>query len=317
MTIIELKDQIIKHTLKNFYIFVGEEIGIINIYLNQMSKVLGLPIVRMDSVQSAFSRSTGGALFGNSLGFYVVRGDTGFMKAEDAFDTIKEDIGKNVIVLLYDKIDSRLKFGKHFKDEIVTFEKLAPNVLTSYVKKEIQLSDTNIEKLIQICGGSYDRCMLEIDKIKQFRDGYAKDKQEQLPYDGAFLRLLNCGVIYQPEETDVFKFVEAVCTKQVRTSLIIEEQLRADNVSSINILGTLYNSMRAVMLIQCCRKGENISEVTGLEKGPIYFNSKYKGNYPTPKLLEIMQLISRTISGVKSGWIEDNYATRFVLSNIL
>ena len=52
MTIIELKEQIIKNELSNFYVFVGEEIGIINIYLKQMSNKLNLPITRADSVLS-------------------------------------------------------------------------------------------------------------------------------------------------------------------------------------------------------------------------------------------------------------------------
>ena len=172
MTIIDLKDQIIKNNLSNFYIFTGTEIGIINIYLQQMSNKLGLPITRADSVLSIYGRCQGGSLFGDSTGFYVIRDDKDFMKQEQLFDTIKTSIRKNVIVLLYDKIDSRLKFGKHFKDDIVAFEKLTPNVLKSYIKKEIPLSDKNIETLMEVCCGSYDMCMLEIDKIKQYTDSF-------------------------------------------------------------------------------------------------------------------------------------------------
>lgn len=172
MTIIELKDQIIKNNLSNFYIFTGTEIGIINIYLKQMSNKLGLPITRADSVLSIYGRCQGGSLFGDSTGFYVIRDDKDFMKQEQLFDTIKTSIRNNIIVLLYDKIDSRLKFGKHFKDDIVPFEKLTPNVLKSYIKKEIPLSDKNIETLMEVCGGSYDMCMLEIDKIKQYTESY-------------------------------------------------------------------------------------------------------------------------------------------------
>ena len=148
MTIIDLKDQIIKNNLSNFYIFTGTEIGIINIYLQQMSNKLGLPITRADSILSIYDKCQGGSLFGDSTGFYVIRDDRDFMKQEQLFDTIKTSIRKNVIVLLYDKIDSRLKFGKHFKDDIVAFEKLTPNVLKSYIKKEIPLSDKNIETLM-------------------------------------------------------------------------------------------------------------------------------------------------------------------------
>lgn len=315
MTIIDLKDQIIKNNLSNFYIFTGTEIGIINIYLQQMSNKLGLPITRADSILSIYGKCQGGSLFGDSTGFYVIRDDRDFMKQEQLFDTIKTSIRKNVIVLLYDKIDSRLKFGKHFKDDIVAFEKLTPNVLKSYIKKELPLSDKNIETLMEVCGGSYDMCMLEVDKISQFVmsgeiHGY------DMTYDEAFIDLLECGVIYQPEETDVFKFTDAVCNRNKKLAFELEQVLMANNNSSINILGTLYNSMKSVMLIQVC-EGKNISEVTGLDNRLIYFNKKYVGKYSSGELVKAIKLISKVIEGVKNGWIDDVYATRYVLVNIL
>ena len=315
MTIIDLKDQIIKNNLSNFYIFTGTEIGIINIYLQQMSNKLGLPITRADSVLSIYGRCQGGSLFGDSTGFYVIRDDRDFMKQEQLFDTIKTSIRKNVIVLLYDKIDSRLKFGKHFKDDIVAFEKLTPNVLKSYIKKEIPLSDKNIETLMDICCGSYDMCMLEIDKIKQYTDSlYLLCNKKD--YDTGFSELLKCGVIYQQEETDVFKFTDAVCNRNKKLAFELEQVLMANNNSSINILGTLYNSMKSVMLIQVC-EGKNISEVTGLDNRLIYFNKKYVGKYSSSELVKAIKLISKVIEGVKNGWVDDVYATKFVLVNIL
>ena len=315
MTIIDLKDQIIKNNLSNFYIFTGTEIGIINIYLQQMSNKLGLPITRADSILSIYGKCQGGSLFGDSTGFYVIRDDRDFMKQEQLFDTIKTSIRKNVIVLLYDKIDSRLKFGKHFKDDIVAFEKLTPNVLKSYIKKEIDLSDKNIDTLMELCGGRYDMCMLEVDKIKQYTDSlYLLCNKKD--YDAGFSELLKCGVIYQPEETDVFKFTEAVCNRNKKLAFELEQVLMANNNSSINILGTLYNSMKSVMLIQVC-ESKNISEVTGLDNRLIYFNKKYVGKYSSGELVKAIKLISKVIEGVKNGWIDDVYATKFVLVNIL
>ena len=315
MTIIDLKDQIIKNNLSNFYIFTGTEIGIINIYLQQMSNKLGLPITRADSILSIYGKCQGGSLFGDSTEFYVIRDDRDFMKQEQLFDTIKTSIRKNVIVLLYDKIDSRLKFGKHFKDDIVAFEKLTPNVLKSYIKKEIPLSDKNIETLMEVCGGSYDMCMLEVDKISQFVMS-GEIRGYDMTYDEAFTDLLECGVIYQPEETDVFRFTDAVCSRNKRLAFELEQVLMANNNSSINILGTLYNSMKFVMLIQVC-ESKNISEVTGLDNRLIYFNKKYVGKYSSGELVKAIKLISKVIEGVKNGWIDDVYATKYVLVNIL
>ena len=90
----------------------------------------------------------------------------------------------------------------------------------------------------------------------------------------------------------------------------------ANNNSSLNILGTLYNSMKSVMLIQVC-ESKNISEVTGLDNRLIYFNKKYVGKYSSSELVKAIKLISKVIEGVKNGWVDDVYATKYVLVNIL
>ena len=321
MTIIDLKNQIMKNCLNNVYVFVGEEIGIINIYLNQMSKVLNMPITRADSVLSIYNQCVSKSMFGNTIGFYVIRNDNDITKQEKAYQTLSADIGKNVIVLLYDKIDSRLKFGKFFKEQTIVFEKLAPSVLKTYVKKSCPgLSDKHCDQLIELCNGSYDLCMLEIDKIQQYcAYSFSNDlllKQCILTEDKAFLELLNCGAIYQPEETDVFKFTNAVCSRDKEESFKLEKILRDNGTQSINILGTLYNSMKSIMLIQCCN-GQNVCEVTGLDNRQVYFNKKYCGKYLTIELVTSVKLISRVIDGIKNGWIDDIYATRYVLCNIM
>lgn len=317
MTIIELKDQIIKNQLSSFYIFVGEEIGIINIYIEQMSNKVGLPVIRADSVLSVYSKCTTRSIFGNSDSIYVIRGDKDFMKEEKVHLTIEQDVGKNIIILLYDKLDSRLKFGKFFKDQTITFEKLAPNVLKSYVKKACPgLSDKNCEHLIELCNGSYDLCMLEIDKILHYQETtYDRDDYKD-SVNHCFDMLLKSGVIYQPELSDVFKLAEAVCLKRKQEAIKLANTLQFGGIQSVNILGTLYNSLKSVLLIQCC-EGGSVCEVTGLSSQLVYFNKRYVGKYPAQHLIEAIKLIANVISGIKTGWIDDSYATIYVLVNIL
>lgn len=311
MTIIDLKNQIMKNCLTNVYIFVGDEIGIMNIYLNQMSKTLNMPVTRADSVASVYAQCTSKSMFGNTTGFYVIRNDKDITKEEKAYQSLSKDIGKNVMVLLYDKVDSRLKFGKFFKDQTITFEKLAPNVLKSYVKKACHnLSDENCEYLIELCNGSYDLCMLEIDKILQYQ------QVVNISVNDSFLILLKSGVIYQPEESDVFKWTDAVCSRNRTESFKLERILRDSGTQSINMLGTLYNSMKSIMLIQCC-SSKNVCEVTGLDNRQVYFNKRYTGKYDTRELVENVKLISRVVDGIKNGLYDDTYATRFVLCSIL
>ena len=316
MTIIDLKTQIMKNCLTNLYVFVGEEIGIMNIYLNQMSKTLNMPITRAESVASIYAECTSKSMFGNTTGFYVIRNDKDIAKEEKAYQSLSKDIGKNVIVLLYDKVDSRLKFGKFFKDQTITFEKLAPNVLKSYVKKACPgLSDKNCEHLIELCNGSYDLCMLEIDKILHYQETtYDRDDYKD-SVDHCFDVLLKSGVIYQPEESDVFKWTDAVCTRNCKEAFKLERILRDNGTQSVTMLGTLYNSLKSILLIQCCQSS-HISVVTGLDNRQIYFNKKYVGNFDTSDLVYAVKLIASVVDGIKTGLYDDVYATRYVLSII-
>jgi DNA polymerase III delta subunit len=317
MTIIDLKTQIMKNCLTNLYVFVGEEIGIMNIYLNQMSKTLNMPVTRAESVASIYAECTSKSMFGNTTGFYVIRNDKDITKEEKAYQSLSKDIGKNVIVLLYDKVDSRLKFGKFFKDQTITFEKLAPNVLKSYVKKACPgLSDKNCEHLIELCNGSYDLCMLEIDKILHYQETtYDRDDYKD-SVDHCFDVLLKSGVIYQPQESDVFKWTDAVCTRNCKEAFKLERILRDNGTQSVTMLGTLYNSLKSILLIQCCQSS-HISVVTGLDNRQIYFNKKYVGNFDTSDLVYAVKLIASVVDGIKTGLYDDVYATRYVLSIIL
>ena len=308
MTLIELKDAIIKKSLGQFYVFVGEEIGIINIYLNQMSKVLGLPIQRVNSMLDIIDTLSTPSMFGSDTNFYVIRGDDDFIKDEKNYAGIDKQLGKNYVVLVYTKLDSRLKFCKHFDTQMIKFEPLAHSVLCNYIKKESGLNDSNVEELSNKVFGSYDLAMLEINKL---RYSSITDK------DKAFRIFVDKGVIGSLEQTDVFKFTDAVCRRSKNESIEIAEKLISNNISSINILGTLYNSMKAVLLIQVC-ESKDVSGTTGLDNRQIYFNKKYVNRkYSSEELVKSVRFIASVIENIKNGLIDDNKGTMYALMHIL
>jgi DNA polymerase III delta subunit len=151
--------------------------------------------------------------------------------------------------------------------------------------------------------------MLEIDKIHQYGDRL--DKADSV----AFHELLDCGVIYQPTETNVFDFVDAVCNKNNR-SFKLAQTLIDNKVSAINALGTLYNSIKCVLLIQVC-SNKDISGTTGLDNRQIYFNKQYVNNYSSAHLVYAVKFLAEVIDKVKTGRLDDENATMFALTHIL
>lgn len=307
MNLMDLKSDIVGKNIKNFYIFVGDEIGIINIYLEQIAKVKSLYIIRDETVADVWGKVSVRGMFASEPAIYVVRGDKDFQKQEQYWDNLIGGIKDSVLILLYDKIDSRLKFGKHFKDNIVQFDKLDKPILEKYIMQKLpNIKRENAGLLVDVCGGSYDIAMLECDKI--------------LTYGGevnrTFTKLLKDGAIYQSQETDVFQFVDAVCNRDVDRTFLLARRLLEDGASSINMLGTLYTSLKAILLIQCC-SGSNIAEITGLDNGTIFYNRKRTGKYSNGELVHAVRLISEVVANIKSGYMDDVYATDFVLTSIL
>jgi DNA polymerase III delta subunit len=316
MNLMDLKSDIVGKNIKNFYIFVGDEIGIINIYLEQMAKVKSLHIFRNESVQDVWGKVSIRGMFASDPAIYVVRGDKDFQKQEKIWDTVVDGLKDNVLILLYDKVDSRLKFGKRFKDNMVQFDRLDKPVLERYVAQKLGCNGEFISDLIDMCGGSYDVAMLECDKILTYqvstedRDGWRTTIKD------CFNQLVSDGTIYQSQDTDVFQFVDAVCRRQVQLSFELADKLIEDGASSINLLGTLYNSLKAIMLIQCCT-GSKIAEITGLDNGTIYYNRKRTGYYGIGELVRAVKMISEVVQNIKSGYVDDVYATSYILVSIL
>ena len=202
------------------------------------------------------------------------------------------------------------KFGKYFKDRIVEFEKLAPNILKAYIKKVCPLNDKNLEELSNTVAGSYDLAMLECDKINRY------SRVKDCGVDRAFVILMDSGVIYKHEESSVFDFTDAVMNRRTSLAFKLSEQLLNSGIQSINILGTLYNTVKSVLLIQVC-ENTDISGTTGLDNGQIYFNKKYVGKYASSDLVNAMKLIARTVSDIKSGKIDDMFSVQYVLVQML
>jgi DNA polymerase III delta subunit len=317
MNLMDLKSDIIKKQLRNFYIFTGDEVGIMYIYINQISKVKSLDIVRVDTVHDAWAAASTKGMFASEPAIYVVRGDKDFQKEEKHWDSVVNGLTDSMIILLYDKADSRLKFWKHFKDDVIQVEKLDTPVLVKYIMQKLPgVSSTRAETLANVCGGSYDVCMLECEKILTFQNSTEDRDGWKSVTNNCVDKLIADGTISQSQETDVFQFVDAVCKRRIAESVLLASQLRFDGVSSITTLGTLYSSLKAILLIQCCT-GSDIANITGLDNGTIYYNKKRTGFYSSGELVTAVRLISRVIEDIKIGKIEDEFATDYVLVKIL
>ena len=167
MEVIDLKNLIKEKQIPHFMTFTGEEYMVQKIYIQQIAKVQNLKVKYIDAV-SDISKQIGSKSMFSEHYLYVVRDDKEFMQSNirEFTDRLKSDM----LILMLTTLDKRLKFVKTYSHTIIDFKPLKSENLKVYIKREIDLSDRNIDILMEICNYNYGQCLLEIDKIKRYAD---------------------------------------------------------------------------------------------------------------------------------------------------
>lgn len=302
MELWELKDRISNNNIPNFLIFTGPELGLMDIYINQIAKVLQTSPKRVDNVAGAISSSK---IFSLTSGnkYSIVRGDKALLTSDKLQEKVKTI--KDYLIVIYDSIDKRSKLYKDFEDSIVTFSYMDEKTLISLLSRKIQLSQDNLKWLVAACGHDYARCLLEINKLNLFDE----DKNE------LFDTFRKDGVIHSEIGDVIFQFVDAVMTRKKASSWKLYELLKLKGESNIKIISLLYTNFKALLSVQFCK--EPTVENTGLTPYQITINKNRRGIYKDYELLDIMKLLSKVDYNIKNGIIEEAISVEYLLVKLL
>lgn len=167
MDVSTLKSHIKLKTIPTFLIFSGPEWKVQEIYIQQMAKVTGKEVKRIDSVSSIYTYLRNRSFVKQSF-IYIVRDDKELMQNEKLQAKIESILGDNILIHILTTVDKRTKYYKAFKASIIEFETLSDAMLKKYALKEIKLSERNLQRLIDICEHDFGKILLEIDKIKNY-----------------------------------------------------------------------------------------------------------------------------------------------------
>lgn len=313
MTIQEVKNQIKSKSPQSFYIFTGDELEVINIYINKIAECKNLEVVRVDSISEIYSKFLSKSFVAKNY-CYVLHDDKEMMTQEKLWDylAVKNIQGNSIIILVLSNVDKRSKFYKRFSGSIVEFEHLPDSVLTKYIKKEIPLNDKNCKRLIDICENDYSRILLEIDKIKQ----YAKVFSVNYGFDNFFQILVDNGTIYQPPKDAIFDFVDAMLKGKSAKSFELLRNCYGVGESPIVLLSVLYNNVKQVLQVQSCQS-KDIAETTGLSAWQVKCTKEKCGYYYIGDLVYFLKLIRSVEKGIKTGEIDESISVDYVLINML
>lgn len=293
MDLVKLKQHIKEKTLNNFYILAGEEIGVLNMYINKMSE----NVVRADEVSEVWKKLTT-RTFSKSDAVYAVRDDKKFMSMEKVWTGLKDKIKNGVLVLCVTNLDKRSKFYKTFEEDVVIFSKMTDAQLLKYCRKHLNsVNDDILNYLIHLCLNDYTRIENEIDKIKRLNKPVTKQLLED--------------IIIPPKESTPFTFVESVISGDYYNSIFDLNNLLSDNHSGVMLLGLLYSNFRNAILVVGNKEGNH--GLNGYVANSIKRNLAYSPN----ELLAILRIIQKYESGIKTGKYEESFAIQGATLEIL
>ena len=318
MDITVVKQQIQKKEPQHFYIFVGEEVEVMRIYINKIAESIGVKPTYADAVVDIMPRLSSNS-FLSMPQCYVIREAKEFIKSDAVQDFVDEKIqNKNIVILCFYSLDKRTKIYKAYNDSIVNFERLNERILSRYLAKEISLSERNMRILMEICEFDYGRCLLEIDKIWNYVNGSVREygKPCDVDIDKVFIDLLNKGAIYEPPYDAIFDFVDAVLKRKVKLAYNLYQQCIDVGEHMLTLLSVLQSNARALLQVQSCTS-KDIVNSTGLTGFQIKLAKERCGHYRNRELVNMIRIIQKVERGIKTGEIEEQVSIDYVLVNTL
>ena len=327
MELHELQRQIVQSKmggifeLPKAFIFTGDEIAVMDIYLDQIQKALNCTSIRVDTVQEAYQRMTKKTM-SKQPRMFIVRDDKEFLKQDKNWEHIEKDFenGTDTIIIIYTTLDKRSKFYKKYRDRAVVFDKLSPDMLAKYIDKELPgMSKQDRLKLANICECDYSRILLECDKIRQYSRHTNRDVDVMsVDYGMVMDILIKQGVIHQPIGDITFKFTDAIALRDHKATAVYLQQAKAKQEPEIMVLAILYNTFKQILLVQGLGKDKtNAAARTGLTSWQVNVTMHKLGRYRIGELMNALKIIRFVEKGIKTGQIEANMALDYLIVNIM
>jgi DNA polymerase III delta subunit len=322
MKLHELQKQIVSKELDKVYVFTGEEIGVMDIYLDKIYSIVGCDVVRMESVQEAYAKMTQRRISGAPRCF-VVRDDKEFLKQDKIWDTVflLADKSPDYLILIYSSMDKRSKFYKRNTEKLTEFEKLSPELLAKYISKELPgIKERDAYKLAEICECNYSRILLECDKIRHYAHSTQKSGivNGVIDFGKAMNILIEQGVIFQPIGDITFKFTDAILTRDYKNTSRYLREARQKGESEIMVLSILYNGFKQILMVQGLGRDQSDAvKRTGLTPWQVKMAKEKQGHYSISELIKALKIVRFVEKGIKTGQIDADVSLEYVIVNIM
>ena len=317
MELLDLMKKISQNDIPHFLILFGEEQKILDIYIEHILSTTKGKRICKDSVSSVM-QSVGKKSLDKSIKVYTVIDDMDFLTADKKWDSVKQSLKRDYLILRYHSLDKRSAFIKHNKQDSVEFSHLSKDVLCQYISRDLpDLSEENAIKLIEYCGGDYGRILMEIDKITQYNE-YIANLTNGISANDCFEELDNQGLFHKEIGDITFELTDAVLGGYPEKAIQKLDEAKRKGEPAMRIVTILYGGFRNLLAYQGLGKNKKEAmERTGLTKGEIWGCNKNMGGYNLSEFRRNMLLCQKVESGIKMGNIDEDIALEYLVLNCL
>lgn len=310
MNIVSLQKQIKSNSFEKFYIFTGEDQGLLNNFIDKMSDVYG-EVIRSEKLLEVWGSLTQRSLFGTSKkSIYVVRDDQEVKKNEKIWGRFK-DINNGILILVYTELQKTTKMYKALVDSIVEFNHMTVPQLSSYIMHkegmENMFSQDEADYLAETCKCDLGRIDSELDKIKLLNPDPDSNMYDIIDH-----------LVYSTQEFNVFDFLDHLISRDIKF-IVGDLNLVEDPLNGVNTMGLLtfmYNKLYDAAKVMSMPWDKDVEERTGVKyfiAKNIWSNIKYKPE----SLLTALRIIQDCESGIKKGIYTQQQAVKSCILSIL
>ena len=310
MNIFDLKKSIRAKTVGHFYVFYGLEREGMKIYWEQMSRNTDHEVLFVDTVKEALGQRP--SLLEKPK-VIIVTNDKDFTTAESVWDSLSQRLSKNILIVTYDTLNKNSKFYKRFTDVCVNFDYFTPEVLTYHIQKHINVSDKTARDIINACGGSYGRILLEIDKIQRISNALPDWSDDEVVEE-----MLSRGVIHEDVGDLIFTLGNSILRKDAETAYTC---VRDGDIPPLKLIQVLYNSMKRLLLVQMCKeqgyKDAEITKETGISSKEIWGISRNLNVRQSGELTRCLHVLRKCEKAIKEGVLCEEHAVDYLLVTLM
>lgn len=284
MQLSDLMIAISNNKIPHFLILFGDEQAILDEYIKHI--VQDKQVIHCDTVSNVLSQCNRKSLV-NTPRVYIVSNDDSFKSAEDVWENVMSTFNnsKHYLILRYTGINKTLKFYTRNKQNCVEFSRLGNDVLLTYISRYLpDLGVKYAQELIDYCNHDYGRILMDVDKIKQWKECNTDD--EGTPKTDSVFKLLDKQGLFHKEIGDItFELTDAVLGGYSDTAIQKLDEAKRKDENPILIASILYNGFRNLMAYMGL--GANRKDAmtrTGMTKGELWGCNKNIGGYSFAEL---------------------------------